>query len=99
MINAKIICKSHEIKNSDIVEIGTPNLKQFSIENPQEKRFCFDLDQTLVTLPTKAGDYETVSPIYHKIKFLKFLKSMSHYIIIYTARRMRTHEGDVKKSN
>ena len=99
MINAKIICKSYEIKNSDIVEIGTPeSLKQFSIENPQEKkRFCFDLDQTLVTLPTKAGDYETVSPIYHKIKFLKFLKSMGHYIIIYTARRMRTHKGDVKK--
>ena len=72
----KIICKSHEIKNSDIVEIGTPeSLKQFSIENPQEKkRFCFDLDQTLVTLPTKAGDYETVSPIYHKIKFLKFFE-------------------------
>ena len=99
MINAKIICKSFEIKNSDIIEIGTPeSLKKFSIENPQErKRFCFDLDQTLVTLPTKTGDYETVSPIHHKIKFLKFLKSKGHYIIIHTARRMRTHKGNVKK--
>lgn len=99
MIAAKIICKSHEIRNSDIVEIGTPeSLKKFSIENPQEKkRFCFDLDQTLVNLPIKSGDYETVSPIYHKIKFLKFLKSKGHYIIIHTARRMRTHKGNVKK--
>ena len=82
----------------DIVEIGTPESLKFSIENPQEKRFCFDLDQTLVNPPTKSGDYETVSPIYHKIKFLKFLKSKGHYIIIHTARRMRTHKGDVNST-
>lgn len=99
MMNSKIAFKGFEFKNSDFIEIDTPKkLKKFSMSNPQEKkRFCFDLDQTLVTIPTVPGDYRTVLPIKNKINFLRYLKSNGHYIIIYTARKMRSHKGDIKK--
>ncbi len=80
--------------------IGTPNqIKLFSnkkLDKLQHKyRFCFDLDNTLLTNPIVNGDYNTVRPIERNINFLNFLKSMGHYIIIHTARRMKTHNGDV----
>ena len=58
------------------------------------KRFCFDLDNTLISFPKKTGDYSSVVPIKKNINMLKFLKSLGHTIIIYTARRMRTHNGN-----
>ncbi len=58
-------------------------------------RFCFDLDSTLVTQPLVQGDYSTVAPIDRNIQFCRFLKDQGHYIIIYTARRMKTHQGNV----
>lgn len=58
------------------------------------KRICFDLDNTLVTYPKKAGDYRTVEPIKKNIKFLKYIKKLGNTIIIYTARRMKTHCGN-----
>jgi capsule biosynthesis phosphatase len=58
-------------------------------------RFCFDLDNTLVTLPKIVGDYESVEPIWKNINYLKFLKNIGHTIIIHTARRMKTHNGNV----
>jgi hypothetical protein len=63
----------------------------------KQKRFCFDLDNTLVTYPTIKNDYSTVEPIKKNIKFLKYIKSFGHTIIIYTARRMKTHDGNVGK--
>ena len=99
MISKNIKCYSYQLPINCIKEIGTPeSLKKFSISNPQEKkRFCFDLDETLVTLPLISGNYETVEPKHENIKFLNFLKSHGHYIIIYTARRMRTHKGNINK--
>lgn len=61
------------------------------------QRFCFDLDNTLVTAPTVKDDYTTVQPIQRNIEFLRFLKSMGHTIILHTARRMRTMGGNVGK--
>lgn len=58
------------------------------------KRICFDLDNTLVTYPKKAGDYRTVEPIEKNIFFLKYIKKLGNTIIIYTARRMKTHSGN-----
>jgi capsule biosynthesis phosphatase len=55
------------------------------------------LDNTLTTYPTIAGDYTTVKPIYKNITLLKKLKSDGHEIIIYTARRMKTHHGNIGK--
>lgn len=92
------------IDNADFFCIGTPKqLKDFlnylhaKPELIQPRRFCFDLDCTLVTLPVVAGDYTTVKPIEPNIKMLRQLKKSGHYIIIHTARRMRTHNGDVSK--
>lgn len=77
--------------------LGTPEqviaFSKCHAERP--KRFCFDLDNTLVTSPRVSGDYSTVEPISDTINYLRSLKSRGHTIIIYTARRMRTHGGNV----
>lgn len=77
--------------------LGTPE-QVISFSNSyktESKRFCFDLDNTLVTSPKVNGDYSTVEPIEEVISYLKKLKEKGHKIIIYTARRMRTHSGNV----
>jgi capsule biosynthesis phosphatase len=82
---------------------GTPEqLKKLSsnihcCSNFEQKRFCFDLDNTLVSYPRIPGDYKTVSPLDRNINFLNYLYGIGHYIIIYSARRMKTHNGDVEK--
>lgn len=58
-------------------------------------RVCFDLDNTLVTHPLIKEDYSSVLPIQRNIDYLKLLKRLGHTIIIYTARRFRTHKGNV----
>ena len=58
------------------------------------KKFCFDLDNTLVTFPTKTNDYTSVKPIEKNISIVRYLKKLGHTIIIYTARRMKTHKGN-----
>jgi len=78
--------------------VGTPiQLKIFCENHTDNKveRFCFDLDRTLVTAPKVEGDYATCEPIERNVNFLKHLKSLGHYIIIYTARRMRTNKGQL----
>jgi len=88
--------------------LGTPlqlkyfynNYPRVSIENKQNispQRICFDLDNTLVSYPKIPNDYTTVEPIQKNIDFLKYLKTFNHTIIIYTARRMKTHKGNVGK--
>ncbi|XWV26180.1 hypothetical protein QJ857_gp0898 [Tupanvirus soda lake] len=61
------------------------------------QRYCFDLDNTLVTYPKINGDYTTVEPIQTTIDLLKYLKKIGHTVIIYTARRMNTHKGNTGK--
>lgn len=77
--------------------VGTPmQLKIFCENHPTPiERFCFDLDRTLVTAPKVEGDYTTCEPIERNVNFLKHLKSLGHYIIIYTARRMRTNQSQL----
>lgn len=58
-------------------------------------RICFDLDGTLVTFPKICGDYTSVEPIDRNIKMLNYLRRMGNVIIIYTARRMSTHGGNM----
>ena len=88
--------------SSELIEnfscVGTPlQLKIYCEANSTKgsKRFCFDLDNTLVTYPRIFGDYSTVEPIHKNIEYLKFLKENGNYIIIYTARRMKTHKGNI----
>jgi capsule biosynthesis phosphatase len=97
------------IHESTYICLGTPtqvrvfynNYPRISCENNsiliKSKRICFDLDNTLVSFPTITGDYTTVKPIEKNIKLLRYLKKFSNTIIIYTARRMKTHNGNIGK--
>lgn len=97
MIEDDIEINSVKLKKANCV--GTPiQLKVFSSENSknfEKLRFCFDLDNTLVSYPVEQGDYNSVKPILKNIEYLKFLKNCGHHIIIYTARRMKTHNGNI----
>jgi capsule biosynthesis phosphatase len=97
MIKDGKIIHGYEINNFHCV--GTPlQLKVYCNKNKEytnNLRVCFDLDNTLVTHPTIAKDYSSVLPIQRNIDFLKLLHTLGNTIIIYTARRMKTHKGNV----
>lgn len=96
LIEHKEPLKAVIINKEDVVCLGTPEQAIMALPtNEKRLRCCFDLDGTLVTFPKVKGDYTTVEPIPHNIKHLRHLKSLGHTIIIYTARRMRTHRGNV----
>lgn len=109
MIKNKICFAYCEIETKNFNCLGTPTqVKQFCNNYPKisckdnsqkikVKRICFDLDNTLVTFPKINGDYESVEPIVNNIEYLRYLKSFGHIIIIYTARRMNTHCGNLGK--
>jgi capsule biosynthesis phosphatase len=91
------------IPKQDFHCIGTPmHVKMFAsnrkqIQSSKKLRICFDLDKCLVTLPKIKDDYSSVEPIQKNINILNYLKNIGHTIIIYTARRMRTHGGNIGK--
>ena len=109
MINSGIIFKNSEVSTGKYICLGTPlllkmfynNFPRLGSINNNEKikplRICFDLDNTLVSYPETFGDYSTVKPIENNINFLRYLKSFGNTIIIYTARRMKTHTGNIGK--
>ena len=71
LINNKETVYAEKLKDTEFACLGTPKQiidfsKQKTIE---KKRFCFDLDNTLVTFPKILNDYTTVKP---KIKNIKF---------------------------
>jgi capsule biosynthesis phosphatase len=111
MISEGQTFKNQTILGSSFICLGTPlQLKFFYNNYPYKncfsnevvinnKRICFDLDNTLVTFPTIVNDYRTVKPIQKNIDFLKYLKKFGNTIIIYTARRMKTHNGNIGKIN
>lgn len=81
---------AHLIEGFDC--IGTPQQLQTycMIHDQEKKRFCFDLDNTLVTYPKEAGNYGTVEPIIKNIKLVQYLHKQGHTIIIQTARKMKS---------
>jgi capsule biosynthesis phosphatase len=93
------------VDNENYHCLGTPiqlkyfynNIQNISNIKLKKLRVCFDLDNTLVTFPKIKDDYTTVEPILKNINFLRYLKNLDHTIIIYTARRMKTHNGNVGK--
>jgi len=91
------------IDPSDFVVLGTPfQLKLYCHLNAhkagQHLRFCFDLDGTLLSRLPGDTDYTSVTPIHSNVSMLRFLHDIGHTIIIYTARRMKTHSGNVGAS-
>ena len=108
-LKQKIIFCNKMVDQKHYICLGTPTqVRLFCHNYPRcnsfnnekmidPKRYCFDLDNTLVTFPKIYGDYTTVEPIIKNIEFLKYLKRFGHTIIIYTARRMKTHKGNIGK--
>lgn len=91
-----------EIKTAGFACVGTPAQLDIFLERIRDhpevfkpRRFCFDLDSTLVTVPEVIGDYTTCKPIHHNVELVRDLKRAGHTIIIQTARRMKTHDGNI----
>jgi len=99
MLKDNIKIYSAKVASDDFICLGTPEqvVHYSTTHSTKPLKFCVDLDNTLVTFPRVKNDYTTVEPIENNIKFLRYLKSKGHYIIIYTARRMLTHTGNVGK--
>lgn len=109
MIDEKIIFSGKCVDKNHYICLGTPlDVRLFCNNYPkinafnneytiEHQRYCFDLDNTLITYPKVSRDYTTVEPIQSNIDFLKYLKKIGHTIIIYTARRMNTHKGNIGK--
>lgn len=76
---------------TDFSCVGTPEqlqdlLLQLKVDSStmkiKKRRFCFDLDSTLVGVPSVAGDYSTCPPITKNIDLVQQLHKAGHYIII-----------------
>lgn len=81
------------VKTKDFSVVGTPEqlqdllklLKSDTSNLPiklKKRRFCFDLDMTLVGVPAIPGDYSTCPPIEKNIRLVQQLYNAGHYIII-----------------
>ncbi|KAF7547003.1 hypothetical protein G7Z17_g8035 [Cylindrodendrum hubeiense] len=101
MVHSDIPCLGLLIEKKDFSVVGTPEqledllrgLKRETSYVPAKlkaRRFCFDLDMTLVGVPAVAGDYSTCPPIEKNIRLVQQLHKAGHYIII-------THNGDTGK--
>ena len=58
-------------------------------------RICIDLDGVICQLRAEHETYENLKPVEGAVDKLKALKKNGHYIIIFTARRMKTHNANV----
>ncbi len=57
-------------------------------------RLCFDLDGSICENKTGTMTYSDVKPLPGAVETLKKLKADGHYIIIQTARHMRTYQAN-----
>lgn len=62
------------------------------IDINSHKRISFDLDKTIANKKTKDQSYENITPLPGAVETLQKLKEQDWYIIINTARNMRTYE-------
>jgi capsule biosynthesis phosphatase len=109
MIQQGVPFLAMRLGEKDFTCVGTPEqlriiLKQLSesmngngLIKMKKRRFCFDLDGTLVGYPVVKGDYSTCLPIEKNIRLVQQLYKAGHHVIIQTARRMHTHDGNVGK--
>lgn len=61
------------------------------------KKLVIDLDGTLTIEPT--NDYKKARPNKDLIHVLNSYKAQGYYIVIFTARNMRTYKGEIGKIN
>ena len=64
-----------------------------------EKVIVFDIDGTLCEFKSKNQEYIDLQPKQDVLQKMLAYKSEGYYIILYTARQMRTHEGNVGRIN
>lgn len=60
-------------------------------------RICIDLDGVICELRRPSRRYEDLLPVKGAVEKIKALKAHGHYIIIFTARHMKTCEGNIGK--
>jgi capsule biosynthesis phosphatase len=60
-------------------------------------RICIDLDGVISKLKKDEENYSEVKPLEGAVEKIKSLKKNGHYIIIYTARHMKTCDGNIEK--
>lgn len=81
---------------SKILDRGFIKTKSVQEIQKRKQRFCFDLDGTLVSFPEVARKYNSFLTVTKSnIRLAQELHAAGHTIIIQTARRMKTHGGNV----
>lgn len=60
-------------------------------------RICIDLDGVIADFKNENETYSDVKPIDGAAKKIRALKESGHYIIIYSARNMKTQNGNLGK--
>jgi capsule biosynthesis phosphatase len=60
-------------------------------------RICIDLDGVICKLRKNDEPYENLRPVDGAVDGIRKLKCAGHYVIIYTARRMKTHNSNVAR--
>lgn len=58
-------------------------------------RICIDLDGVICRLREPGQDYADLEPVPGAVEKLRQLKAAGHTIIVYTARHMKTCQGNV----
>ena len=105
IINQMILAGHGFVANlaEDCAQCGTPDkLEQFitqvaagkALVQPK-RRFCFALDNVLVTPPERPGDLTSVKPIEKNVQLVRELHESGHHIIISTSRLMQEKQGNV----
>lgn len=64
-----------------------------------EKVIVIDIDGTLCEIKKREQNYLDVKPKEKVLRKLKQMKEEGFYIILYTARQMRTYEGNLGRIN
>lgn len=65
----------------------------------EEKVLVMDIDVTLCGIKGKNQKYDEVEPRYDILKKVIKYREEGFYIILYTSRNMRTHQGNIGRIN
>lgn len=60
-------------------------------------RICIDIDGVICQLKKEHQSYSDVEPLEGAVEKIKLLKQSGHYIILYTARNMKTQSANIGK--